>query len=69
MPSSHRLVLMVHVRSWSPARYFVSRTVIAVFGVFALLWGMRMRLAQPTSAMKAPEREGQIEAGEQPVAA
>ncbi len=43
--------------------------VVAVFGVFILLWGMRMRLAQPTSAMKSPGEKDQVAAGGQPVAA
>ena len=32
MPSSQCFVLIVHVRSWSPAKNFVSRTVMANFG-------------------------------------
>jgi hypothetical protein len=49
--------------------FFFKMPVIAVFAVFAVLWGMRMQLAQPLDAKKSPTQEGQSDAGERPVAA
>ncbi len=54
-------VLILHMRY---PIFLVKLPVIAVFGIFALLWSMRMQLAHPTTAMKSPKRQGQIEAGE-----
>ena len=49
--------------------FLIKLPVIAVFGTFALLWGMRLHLAQRTDLLDSPEESEQIEAGDRPLAA
>jgi len=49
--------------------FLVKMPVIAVFGVFSLVWVLRMRLAQPTGATKSALPKKRIEPGERPKAA
>ena len=48
---------MASVINLSRPIFLVKLPVAAVFAVFALLWGMRMNLAIPTSALKFPAQE------------
>jgi Glycosyltransferase family 87 len=49
--------------------FFVKLPVLAMFGIFALLWGMRMQLAQERSALRFPSATEPATDGERPVAA